>query len=215
MPTHISLIRHGETPWNTNGRWQGHARIPLNDEGKRQAALLAEHLAPTAAEIAAIYASDSLRTMQTAEILTARLNKPVYPDERLREIDMGEWQGLTRDEIIEWDGERWTQIMSDPRRIPRPGGESGDQVSVRAIAALEEIITKHRDGHILVVTHGGTIHNLLSTLNLLKPEHSHIGNTSLTRLVHQLENETMPWSLDVFNLLTHLDETKVKDNQEG
>ena len=46
MPTHISLIRHGETPWNTTGRWQGHARVPLSDEGKRQAALLAEEEAP-------------------------------------------------------------------------------------------------------------------------------------------------------------------------
>lgn len=214
MPTHLSLIRHGETPWNTNGRWQGHARIPLNDEGKRQAALLAEHLAPNA-EITAIYTSDSLRTQQTADILAARLDKPVYPDDRLREIDMGEWQGLTREEIIEWDSERWTHIMSDPRRIPRPGGESGDQVSIRSIAALEEIIVRHRDEHVLVVTHGGTINNLLATLNLLQPEHGHIGNTSLTRLLHQHDNETAPWSLDVFNLLTHLDESKVRDNQEG
>src|ERR1041385_4704458 len=115
MPTHISLIRHGETPWNSTGRWQGHAHIPLNDEGKRQTALLADHLMPTADEIVAIYASDSLRTMQTAEVLNAKLHKPFFPDARLREIDMGDWQGLTRDEIIEWDGDRWEEIMGNPR----------------------------------------------------------------------------------------------------
>src|SRR6185369_7089516 len=99
MTTHITLIRHGQTPWNATGRWQGHAFVPLNDEGRRQATRLAKHLLPIADEITAIYSSDLVRASETAEIIAARLEKTVRVDVRLREIDMGEWQGLTGDEI--------------------------------------------------------------------------------------------------------------------
>jgi broad specificity phosphatase PhoE len=105
--------------------------------------------------------------------------------------------------------------MSDHRNLPRPGGESGNQVAVRALAVLEEISASHPDEHVLAVTHGGTINNVLFWLNLLLPEHGHIGNTSMTRLIHQPNSEAAPWSLDVFNLLAHLTPAEVTDNQEG
>src|SRR5262245_57255720 len=75
MLTRVTLIRHGETAWNVNGRWQGQAAVPLNDEGRRQAMLLAEHLRPRAAEFAAIYSSDSLRAQETAELIASRLDR--------------------------------------------------------------------------------------------------------------------------------------------
>src|SRR5258708_37103438 len=106
MPTHISLIRHGETAWNSDGRFQGHACVPLNDEGQRQAALLAEHLAATVQDVTALYASDSLRTRQTAQAVATKLGLPINLDAQLREIDLGEWQGLTRGEAEFGDAER-------------------------------------------------------------------------------------------------------------
>src|SRR5258707_7809407 len=110
MLTRVTLIRHGETAWNVNGRWQGQAAVPLNDEGRRQAMLLAEHLLPRAAEFAAIYSSDSLRCRETAELVASRLDKSVQLDARLREIDLGEWQGLTSDEVQAWDIERLQMV---------------------------------------------------------------------------------------------------------
>jgi broad specificity phosphatase PhoE len=204
MATLLTLIRHGETPWNVSGKWQGQAHVPLNDAGRRQAALLAEHLAPNAAEITMIYASDSLRTRSTADILAARLGKSVHLDVRLREIDMGDWQGLTGDEVREWDAERYALIMSDPMNIARPGGESSKQVGVRAVAALNDIAAQHQDEHVLVVTHGGTIVNSLKVLGLWDESNAHIGNTSYTRLLHR-PDETAPWTLDAFNLVIHLE----------
>src|SRR5690348_989834 len=116
MPTRITLVRHGETAWNKDKRVQGHAHVPLNDEGRRQAMLLAEHLLPTAGDITAIYSSDLLRAMETSTYIANRIGKTVVPDVRLREIHMGEWQGLTPAEIRAWDSERYERIMKDKVR---------------------------------------------------------------------------------------------------
>jgi len=213
MATRITLVRHGETSWNALGKWQGHAHVPLNDEGRRQAARLAEHLAATDSDFTAIYSSDSVRAYETAQIIAERLGKTVVPDVRLREIDMGEWQGLTHDEVRAWDAERYAIVFSDPVNIARPGGESSLQVAVRAISALEEIAERHRDGHVLAVTHGGTIVNTLRELGLWRDEVGHIGNTSLSRLLHNATNDNR-WSLDAINLLVHLDAERAQSEQD-
>jgi broad specificity phosphatase PhoE len=211
MATHITLIRHGETAWNVTGRWQGHAFVPLNDEGRHQATRLAKHLLPVMDEITAIYSSDLVRASETAEIIAARLDKTVKIDVRLREIDMGEWQGLTGDEIRAWDGARYDQALNDAS-LPRPGGESWTQVTDRALAALDDITGRHTNEHVLVVSHGGTIRALLKQLGLLGTDHVRIGNTSQTRLLHNL-SEAAPWTLDVLNVLTHLD-AETSDSHE-
>src|SRR5713226_4025766 len=212
MRTLITLIRHGETSWNAQGKWQGHAHVPLNDEGRRQAARLAEHLAVADGDITAIYASDSVRAYETAQIIGARLGKLVVPDVRLREIDMGEWQGLTSDEVRAWDAERYAEVMSDPVNIARPGGESSLQVAIRAISALDEIAERHRDQHVLAVTHGGTIVNTLRELGLWRDETGHIGNTSMSRLLYDAASDN-PWSLDVVNVLVHLEAERAQSEQ--
>ncbi|MCC7447602.1 MAG: histidine phosphatase family protein [Anaerolineae bacterium] len=215
MATRITLIRHGETAWNVNGRWQGHAAVPLNDQGRDQAARLGEKLRPIADEIAAIYASDSLRTRQTANIIAARINRQVIPDPRLREIDLGEWQGLTVEEVRQWDGERLAHVQADSFNIPRPGGESFSVVADRALNALHEIVEQHKDQHVLVVSHGGTIRSILIKLELAKTATSPIGNTSLTVLLHGPNGGTEAiWKLDVFNLMDHLGTLRVS-GQEG
>ncbi len=213
MLTRISLIRHGETAWNVNGRWQGQAPVPLNDEGRRQAALLGEHLRPQAAEIVAIYSSDSLRARETAELVGAPLGKPVNLDPRLREIDLGEWQGLTDEEVRAWDGERLQAVRADPWNSPRPSGESWSQVAERAGRAVHEYVERHQGGHVLVVSHGGTIRSILQYLALDTGSTYPVGNTSLTTLAHSAPGET-PWKLDVFNLTDHLGKVRL-GSQEG
>jgi 2,3-bisphosphoglycerate-dependent phosphoglycerate mutase len=213
MLTRVSLIRHGETAWNVDGRWQGQAPVPLNDEGRRQAALLGEHLRPQAAEIVAIYSSDSLRARETSELIAGRLGKIVSQDPRLREIDLGEWQGLTDDEVHAWDGERLQVVRADPWNAPRPGGESWRQVAERATGAVYEFVDRHPGGHILVVSHGGTIRSILQNLDVKTGNTFPVANTSLTVLIHSGPGEK-PWTLDVFNLLDHLGKVQVS-SQEG
>jgi broad specificity phosphatase PhoE len=97
--TRILLARHGETEWNRLGRWQGHADPPLNDLGRRQAEILAEQLAGDT--VSAVYSSDLRRARETARIVAERIGLPVTEDSALREIDVGSWSGLTRDEVRE------------------------------------------------------------------------------------------------------------------
>src|SRR5438034_11161678 len=95
----LLLARHGETDWNRDRRWQGHADPPLNDSGREQARALARELA--ADPPSAVYTSDLSRSHETAAIVAAELGLPVTADARLREVDVGEWSGLLWSEIAE------------------------------------------------------------------------------------------------------------------
>lgn len=202
MVTRIGLIRHGETFWNRMGRWQGHAAVPLNEEGMYQARLLADYLLQNSHPISAIYSSDLKRASDTAQVLADRLKKPLALDARLREIDVGEWQGLTGDEIRAWDGKRFEQVQRDPFGTQRPGGESLNQVAERAIAFLRELVQRHTEGYVLVVSHGGTIRTILQRLAVVGEGRIWVDNTSITLLRYQhAENR---WLLDAFNVLEHL-----------
>jgi broad specificity phosphatase PhoE len=213
MPTRITLIRHGESIWNTNKRWQGQAVVALSDEGRRQAALLAEHLCPLAAEIAAITSSDSLRARETAALIASRLNKPLTLDARLREIDMGQWQGLTGEEVEAWDAERLAAVRADPYNVPRPNGESYNQVADRALGALLDIVSLYPDQHVLAVTHGGTIRSILHRLGLAHMAPGSIGNTSLTSLVYSVNGSGgASWALDTYNVTDHLESMGVDES---
>ncbi len=153
--TRILLARHGETDWNSVGRWQGHADPPLNDAGRSQAAELAERLAGDG--IAAIYSSDLVRASQTAHHVAKRLGLAVVEDAGLREIDVGSWSGLTRAEVEQRFPEgyaRWLEgeIGHD--------GETREQLTDRVVAAVERVAADHPEGTVLVVTHGGAIRAL-------------------------------------------------------
>jgi broad specificity phosphatase PhoE len=145
--TELLLVRHAETEWNREGRWQGHADPPLNEAGRAQAHALAATLAGE--HLDAIYSSDLRRAAETAEILGAALGRPVTPDPDLREIDVGSWSGLTRKEVAErfpdWDTH---------------DGESLDELQARVVAAVRRIADRHADGLVLIVTHGGSIRSL-------------------------------------------------------
>jgi probable phosphoglycerate mutase len=158
----ITLVRHGETVWNAVRRWQGHAPVPLSERGMEQAVAAAENLRDVG--LTRIVSSDLLRARQTAEIINRVLQLPLTMDSRLREVDVGSWQGMTTDEIIAWDDERYQSHYQQTERIDRhfPDGESYRDVQQRAIGAIQDLMVDY--GHVLVVTHGGVIHMLLNAL---------------------------------------------------
>jgi broad specificity phosphatase PhoE len=156
VTTTILLARHGQTDWNRDGRFQGHADPPLNERGREQARVLAASLAGEG--IAAIYSSDLRRASETAEIVARALGTTYEARRDLREIDVGEWSGLTIEEIEE-------RFPEGLRRHRAPGdgwerGETHAAMSERVLGAVREIAATHPGSSILIVGHGGTIRAL-------------------------------------------------------
>jgi len=148
--TELLLVRHGETDWNAERRWQGHADVPLNERGRDQARALAEELA-AGAPIDIVYSSDLARAHETGEIVADRLGLDLVLEPDLREIDVGSRQGRTWMEIDdgpEWDGEP----------IERHAG--------RIIDVLVRVGRRHEGARVLVVTHGGSMHRVHEHLDL-------------------------------------------------
>ena len=150
-------MRHAESDWNVENRFQGLTDRPLTDLGRKQAERLADELA--AARLAAVYTSPLRRARMTAEILAGRhgLEPTVAAD--LREIDVGGWAGLTRAEVESRDPagfRRWIDGMEGWE-----GGESYPQMAARVVRAVLAIAEAHPgDPLVLVVTHGGPIRAL-------------------------------------------------------
>lgn len=150
--TKVFLVRHGATAWNHEKRAQGHADIELNEDGRKQAVHVADKLSRE--HVDAVYASDLKRARDTGAAIAAAHGLEVQLDPDLREIDQGEWEGLTTEEIRE----RWPDLWGPNRHYSnRPGGESPLQVRTRALAALERAVRAHPGGTIVLVSHGGTI----------------------------------------------------------
>jgi broad specificity phosphatase PhoE len=142
--TWLLLARHGETEWNREGRWQGHADVALNYRGCEQARALAQQLADEPIDV--IYSSDLARAHQTALVIAEPRRMPVITDAGLREIDVGRWSGLTPDEIARcFPG----MAMHD--------GESNEQHLARVLDAFRRIAIAERDKRVLVVSHGKTL----------------------------------------------------------
>jgi broad specificity phosphatase PhoE len=156
--TTILLARHGETDWNRDYRFQGHADPPLNDAGRAQAVDLSAALASE--ELAAVYSSPLRRAFETAEVVTAaRALEPVAV-EALREVDVGSWQGLTRAEVERRFPEQYARWLDHGQGWD--DGESYEEMGDRVVAALLELAEAHDGERILAVTHGGPIRAALA-----------------------------------------------------
>ena len=156
--TTILLARHAETDWNRDRRWQGHADPSLNAHGREQAAELAERLAGE--QLDAIYASDLRRAAETAGAVGAVHGLDVVTDEALREIDVGEWAGLTTAEIEARYPAGFARHVAGGDGWDN--GEPHDRMSERVIGAVTRIAARHPGGRVLCVLHGGTIRALLA-----------------------------------------------------
>jgi broad specificity phosphatase PhoE len=151
--TTILLARHGETDWNREGRFQGHADPPLNETGRAQAAELAAEL--EGVELAAVYSSPLRRAVETAEVVAAEHGLEPVAVDALREVDVGSWQGLTREEIEAGFPEQFARWLDYDQGWE--DGESYEGMGRRAVAVLLELAAAHEGERILAVTHGGPI----------------------------------------------------------
>jgi alpha-ribazole phosphatase len=160
----IFLIRHGETDWNVQQRYQGQTDIRLNAYGREHARVIAGYL--TDKNIEAIYSSDLARTRETAEIISRVINREVRLDSRLREMDFGRWEGKTFNEIYLHDRQQFNNWFNHTVDYIIPGGESFESLADRAGEAIKDICDRH-EGNIAVVTHGGVIKAILYNRQLI------------------------------------------------
>ena len=203
-PTRIIAIRHGETTWNVDARIQGHLDVPLNDTGRRQAALLAQALADE--PIAAIYASDLSRAWETAQCLARALEVDVTSEKGLRERCFGDFEGKTFAEIevlLPEQAMRWRK--RDPEFAPS-GGESLLNLRGRVIEAAERLAADHPGELIALVGHGGVMDVLYreaTRLDLQAPRTWALGNAAINRLL---------WSPQGFSLVGWADTQHLDDD---
>lgn len=179
----VYLIRHGETDWNANGRWQGQLAVDLNATGREQARKLARVLQPEAIE--AIYTSDLSRAEETAQIIGAVLGVQPVRDSRLRELNIGAFQGLTVQEIQQRYPQEYAAFLAEPFTYLLPQGESRRLLQERVTAVLRESTTRSDVRRIAIVTHGGVVKMLLSAVCPAKEtefQAMDIPNTSITIL---------------------------------
>ena len=150
----ILVLRHGRTAWNVQHRFQGRTELPLDEIGVQQAESAAEQIGRLGPSI--VLTSDAARAKQTADPLASRTGIVPMLDARLREADIGEWEGLTRAEV---EGQRPKEYAAWRHGIDvrRGGGETLTEVASRATAAINEVLPRLAPGQLLVVvTHGGT-----------------------------------------------------------
>jgi probable phosphoglycerate mutase len=150
----ILLARHGETTWNRDRRFQGQVDVPLNDTGRDQARALAE--AARSEQLAALYASPLSRARETAEIVGAELGLEPRLDDRLKEVDVGDWAERLKPDIERDDPEAWAAFRAAGEDFRFPGGESLREQTERVVAALVDI-TQRRELPALVICHRGVI----------------------------------------------------------
>ncbi|HXM72391.1 MAG TPA: histidine phosphatase family protein [Candidatus Dormibacteraeota bacterium] len=149
------LIRHGQSTWNREHRIQGQLDPPLSDEGRRQAERVGQRLAGR--RFAGFYSSDLKRAFQTSEAIQVVTGFDPEPMAGLREIYLGDWEGLRTEELGERFPDAWSKWNEEPNWDLVPGGEGGALFEKRVAAALDAILERHHDGDVLVVTHGGVI----------------------------------------------------------
>lgn len=185
---YLHLVRHCQTAWNVEGRFLGNADIPLTEAGWAQAARLVRAFADV--PLAAIYASDLSRAVDSAAPVAAAHGLTVRTDARLREMHQGELEGHYRCEVRTQYAAFFTAWEADPAAVVVPGGESLRQTLARASAAIGEIVAAHRgerETHLLVVSHGLTLQAVIGEaigLDLryalrLRPQHGSVSTLLL------------------------------------
>lgn len=218
MTPRMWLVRHGQTDWNLNNRFQGQSDVALNATGVRQAESLASRLAQlypatSAEKICAIYASSLQRAAFTAEIIRGKLSCTqeiaMILEPRLVEMSFGAWEGLTFAEIQAKDPEHLARWLADRESVAPPQGETLIEFAGRVGAAYNDICAAHPDGTVLLVAHGGPLQVLIATALGLPPGRFwqfHLSNASLSELRIYPEGAI----LNLLNSCEHLDETGVR-----
>jgi broad specificity phosphatase PhoE len=169
--TTFLLVRHGEADWNVERRVQGHSDRPLTQVGVAQARALAEQLADE--PIDAVYSSDLARAHDTARLIADAHGLQVETLPELRERDFGTWEGLTDDEVFIRFPQARTGSWGD--------AETKEELEARIRDAMGRIASRHPEGRVLVVTHGGPLRVLIPD-SLVDGDDRSIPNCHLIRL---------------------------------
>jgi broad specificity phosphatase PhoE len=155
----LVLVRHAESTWNAERRWQGQEDPPLSPRGLDQARALGSTLAGEG--IRAIVASDLERARETARLVADPLGWTLELEPRLRELDVGAWGGLTLDEIAARWPEDLARLRAGDLDVRPGGGESRRELRARVMAAIEAAAARHAGAPLALVTHAGVVRTLL------------------------------------------------------
>lgn len=191
------LVRHGQTEWNIKDRFRGRVDVPLDTTGIEQAKKTGSRIAKEWLP-AAIYASPLERTMKTAEIIASYYDLKVQDEPGLIDIDAGEWQGLTHEQVQQRWPELYKTWFSNPQSMQIPGGEGLEQVRERAMAALQRLADQHPDQTLVLVTHAAVIRTIiLAALKLGNDRFWHIGQD--TCAINVLDRQDGDYKVDMIN----------------
>ena len=200
LPTRLLFIRHAQTEWNIQRRFQGHGDSPITEEGQEQLQRLKSRLAGL--EFDVVYSSDLRRTMETSKMLSG---KQRVEEPRLRERGVGILEGLNLEQIMAEHAEAFRAFRSGDKDHHIEGGESLQVALNRAWTFLEEMPEKHPGAELAAVSHAGLIRLICKQilgLALDAPNFFQIPNTSLTQLVFSPKDRS--WSLECLADTTHL-----------
>lgn len=203
--TEIIFVRHGETLWNQERRYQGQLDSPLTELGRRQAKLTAAHLAQ--GRIDAVYTSDLKRARMTAAAIGAQQGLTPQTDPRLREMSFGVWEGLKRAEVVEKYPEIFFARDADILSVRVPGGELPGEVLLRFRAFLGECVAQHQTGRVAVVSHGAGLRFALAGMLAMPLEKSYclrLDNAGISRVVYNGQKGSCTWQMLCFNSTGHL-----------
>jgi broad specificity phosphatase PhoE len=207
MTTSIILVRHGQTAWNAEEVFRGQADIELDEMGLKQAELLAEYLSPRKLE--AVYSSPLKRAVWTAEAIARRHGLTVEITPGLNDIDFGEWQGLSLQEVRTRFDEPFSAWVSEPHQARIPSGESLDDVRQRALALVNQVMDEHEGTVVVLVSH--RVVNKVLICALLGLDNSYFWNVRLdTCGMTTFEVEDGRFVLVEHNNTSFLDSLKLK-----
>ena len=203
--TTLLIIRHGETVWNAEHRFQGHGDSPLTESGRNQVAALGRRMRKM--EFESLICSDLGRTQETASIIVDYTGHAVELDSRLRERNYGVLEGLTVPEINEKHAEVYDRFNTDDPDYILPDGESHRQHYQRNVAFFEEMLSEKSGTNIAVVAHGGVLDSIfryVAGLPLKQPRCYITSNASMTIVSHGTFYGTTRWVIETWCEAGHL-----------
>ncbi|MFA6782856.1 MAG: histidine phosphatase family protein [Sedimentibacter sp.] len=172
--TKIYLTRHGETVWNRQQRFQGHKNSELTDKGILAAELLADRIEDI--ELDYIVSSPLLRAYNTAEIARGNKDVQIIKYDGLKEINLGEFEGMSYVDIKSKHTELLAEIEKDPFNNRYPNGENLQEFYKRVVKVFTEVVDKHRNKTTLIVAHGGTLKCIEAYIRKFKLSSDWMGN---------------------------------------
>ncbi|CEK15734.1 histidine phosphatase family protein [Chthonomonas calidirosea] len=204
----LYIVRHGRTIWNEEGRMQGHTDVPLDAEGHRQAERIADRLSALPQPLQAVWSSDLQRARVTAEVIARRFSLPVQATPLLRETMLGDWEGLTRAEIVARGDKALLEAYDrDSFHNRPPNSEPLAHVWQRMLQVLHTIRSAFPTGQVAIVGHGSSLRVLFCNA-LRAPMESMprvwVDNASLS-LIEEEPREPEPFArLLLLNDTSHL-----------